>query len=281
MSLSDRPYWGPRSNMPPANGPTAGEMLWFLIAVNVFVFFFSEALNPLLALDCSGGVAMIYQVVTAGFCHSTFGHLLFNLWGLYLFGKLVTPYLKGREFLWLYLAGVLAGNLLFLAFNFGHNTGLLGASGAVCAVMVAAAMLEPDRRFVLIFVPFAPLRTTTLVICYTVLEILMELGGVGGQVAHLAHLGGFVGGYLYLRILLKGRTPWDPFRQLRKPVNFTVHSAPHGAGASGDPAQKGGRVSPAELDALLDKISRFGINSLSEYEMARLRQAREEMRKGN
>lgn len=259
-------------------------MLFFILGINVFVFFFSDSLNPLLALDCSGGLVMIYQLVTAGFCHGSIGHLIFNLWGLYLFGKLVTPYLRGYEFLWLYLSGVLAGNLLYLAFNFGTNTSLLGASGAVCAVMVAAAMLEPDRRFVLLFVPFAPVRTSTLVICYTVMEILMELGGAGGQVAHLAHLGGFVGGYLFLRILLKGRTPWDPFRWIHKPVNFVGNSGqgnPSGtSGSSAAGTTNGGRVSPAELDALLDKISRFGINSLSEQEMARLRQAREEMRKG-
>ena len=164
---------------------------------------------------------------------------------------------------------------------------MLGASGAVCAVMMAAALCEPDRRFTMLFLPFFPMRTRTLVICYTILEIILQLGARSGDtIAHLAHLGGFVGGYLLIRIFYRRIIAWDPFSRKRpaaeagmwQPADPPPPPPPCGGGAfrSGD-----GSVSPAELDALLDKISREGINSLSEYELARLKRAREEMRGGS
>ena len=198
-----------------------------------------------------------------------------------LFGKLVAPHLGSARFLILYLIGVVSGNLLFLLFNWNSTvpTYLFGASGAVCAIMAAAAMLEPRRQFVLIFMPFFPLRTPTLVVSYTVLEILLQLSGSQSGVAHLAHLGGFLGGYLYLKILFGARLPWDPFRRRVRPGDWK--QPPSWGGESNsrpEPAPGEGPVSSHELDALLDKISRNGINSLTAHELARLRRAREEMR---
>ena len=76
------------------------------------------------------------------------------MWGLYLFGGLVVPYMRAVNLAVLYVVGVLSGNLIFLVFNWGQPAMLVGASGAVCAVMMAAAMLEPDRKFVMLFLPF-------------------------------------------------------------------------------------------------------------------------------
>ena len=127
----------------------------------------------------------------------------------------------------------------------------------------------------MLFLPFTPIKTSTLVICYTILEILTELVGAEAGVAHLAHLGGFVGGYLVVKLLLHGRVAWDPFRRGRgsRPRPHEWAPPPRDVPGSGDP------VSRRELDALLDKISRDGINSLSPQELARLKQAREEMRR--
>ena len=117
-----------------------------------------------------------------------------------------------------------------------------------------------------------------------VLFRLSEVSGADGSVAHLAHLGGFAAGYFYLKILFKSRLPWDPFRrrlrpgEWREPPPFrsAAQPPPNGNGQAADAP-----VSSRELDALLDKVSRDGINSLSEYELARLRKAREQMRGGS
>ena len=272
MSLYDREYMRQRQSRPQWSGRQA---LLVLILVNVAFFLLVPRVSSLfgaLALTINGAwdPAMIWQIFTAGFLHANFTHILFNMWGLYIFGKLVAPHMSGWKFVILYLAGAATGNLLFLLCNLNGFSQVVGASGAVFAVMAAAATLEPDRKFVMIFVPFFPLKTTTLVICYTILEILFVRSSDG--IAHLAHLGGFLGGYLVMLAYFGRSLPWDPFRKL-----FNLSARPRVVpppSASGS----GTRVTQAELDALLDKLSTQGINSLSEYELERLRKARRQMR---
>jgi membrane associated rhomboid family serine protease len=255
------------------------KVLWGLVIVNVLMYLFiappdSETYREL-ALKCWCGDFKVYQLMTAGFLHGGFSHIFFNMYGLYLFGKLVVRHLNGREFLWLYIVGVLCGNLLFLGIYWQRSAPLVGASGAVCAVMMAAAMLEPERRFTVLFMPFDPIKTSTLVVCYTIIEVVLALGGPNSGIAHLAHLGGFVGGYLLVKFLRRGNVAWDPFRSKRI-INW---KGPVTGETDATYANDGAPVSQRELDALLDKISRYGINSLSPDELARLKQAREEMRR--
>ena len=277
MGLHDRDYMY-RSQRQDGNIGSFNP-LWALIIVNAAMFLiFPNGSEPYrdLALYCLKGDFHFFQLLTAGFLHYNFTHILFNMYGLYLFGKLVTPHLGGWRFLVLYLAGLLCGNALFLALNWNNQLALVGASGAVCAVMMAAAMLEPDQRFVMLFMPFTPIKTSTLIVCYTVLEIVMTLLSTQSNVAHLAHLGGFVGGYLVTKLMLRGNVAWDPFRRKRKNLwqrAETPRDRQRENRVSGTP------VSRDELDGLLDKISREGINSLSPEELARLKQAREEMRR--
>lgn len=250
------------------------SMVWYLILANCIVhIFFSSNIDffRTFAMHC-GEDFRFYQLLSAGFLHSgsNFFHLLFNMYSLYLFGTMVAPHIGKVNFLILYLVSVLTGNLLFLALNFDTPAVVVGASGAVFGIMAAAAMLEPERRFTLLFLPFKPLKTTSLVICFTIAEIFFQLTGGQGGVAHLAHLGGLAGGYLFIKLKFSRMIVWDLFRRPVKDVKYddTPKDSPHMTG----------KVTSAELDALLDKISRYGINSLSEHELARLRQAREEMR---
>ena len=243
-------------------------MVWYLIIANVILFLLGSKADDL-ALYCNR-YFRFWQPVTAGFLHLEFFHLFFNMYSIYLFGTLVAPHIGKRDFLLLYLISALAGNLLFLALNWGSPAILVGASGAAFGIMAAAALLEPDRRFTLLFLPFKPLKTTTLVICFAIVEILLQLTGSQSGIAHLAHLGGLAGGYLFIKLKFPRMIVWDIFRKRVRNVPF---EAPPEEGP-----RKTGRVTSDELDALLDKISRYGINSLSEHELARLRQAREEMR---
>ena len=140
----------------------------------------------------------LWRLFTYMFAHGGFSHLLWNMYGLILFGRAVEGAIGTLRFVLLYLVSGLAGGLLYLVFNFSSPIPMLGASGAVLGVTVAAAMLFPDDM-ILAFL-FLPMKMRTFVICYAVLTAGMSVwGGDAGGIAHLAHLGGMVGGYLYLR----------------------------------------------------------------------------------
>ena len=280
MGLQNREYM--RSPYPEP-GNDGQPMLITLIIINIVNYILFHNGELALVMDGSFNVLHILQIITAGFAHADFWHLIFNMWGLYIFGKLVTPYVTKGQFLALYLAGAITGNLLYYFSNFGTPGILLGSSGALFAVMIAAAMLEPNRRFVMLFLPFSPIKTSTLVVCYTILEVLLMIGKHNSGIAHLAHLGGFIGGYVLIKIIYRSRLPWDPFRFIKFSgmPKFTPPPAsqPRPESTGSRPANDvNAPVTQRELDALLDKLSRDGINSLSEYELERLKKARRQMR---
>ena len=282
MPLNERSYMHNRPA--PSEEMDGRKMLLILIVINLAMFIFAPQKLALIMLDGKLNWLMPLQIITAGFMHFDFSHILFNMWGLWIFGSMITPHLNGKKMLILYLSGVIFGNILFILFNL-HTKGpvvLMGASGAVCAVMAAAATLEPDRRLVMIFMPFTPIKTSTMVLCYTAMEVIFELLGKNKGVAHLAHLGGFLAGYITMLIFFGRRLPWDPLRSLFGRAKTTGQHRPHNQPPpqpeSDTRKDNGGRVTQKELDDLLDKLSNYGINSLSQYELERLRRARRQMR---
>lgn len=269
--LGDRGYMNRAAETP----ESGRRMLMILIGINVAAFLLvqSPQLKAVLALSVPGLQRGYYfELVTAMFMHGGFGHIFFNMWALYVFGSIVAPILGKTRFLILYFISGIVGNLLWLAANWGSPALLVGASGAIFGVMLAVAMLTPNVRFMLLFFP-VPIKASTLVIVFAVIEIVSELQA-GGNIAHLAHLGGFLGAYVYLKIIFGNRLPWDVFGFLR-------HKSRPGEDEPGPQVWRTGNtpVSQRELDMLLDKISRQGINSLTPQEMDRLRKAREEMRR--
>ena len=283
MGLYDRTYMRDRRPQEETDGR---QMLTILIIINVAAFFLirNNLFNDFALTIYSGGswhAAWLWQIFTAGFLHSGFSHILFNMWGLYIFGSLVAKHISGPRMLTLYLCGTACGNILFILFNL--NTAfpmqLVGASGAVCAMTAAAATLEPERRFVMIFMPFSPIKTTTLVICYTVMEILFELSGSNTSIAHLAHLGGFAGGYITMLLCFGRKLPWDPVRALFGKISTSRPGEPFASRPRRETPPPPPRPDiPRAEDNSLDKLSNSGINSLSEHELARLRKARRQMR---
>lgn len=276
MGLYDRDYMNPQGT----DGGDGRRMLWGLIILNVIVYFTRlESLALIVTKEFS--TVNLLQLLTAGFYHKSFFNLFFNMWGLYIFGTLVAPRTSGLGMLFIYLAGSISGNLLFLLTASGAVTPFFGAVGAVCAMMTAAAMLEPERKFMLIIMPFAPIKITTLVICYTLFDIL---SGLSSGMMYLSHMAGFIGGYLMMKLIFGRNVAWDPLRLNKKSSNSGSFSrsrptpkpsTPPKSAASGSADSP---VSQKELDALLDKLSTGGINSLSEYELERLRKARRQMR---
>ena len=305
--LDDRDYM--RRRPEPENTVQTGlKCVYALIAINVMAFVFTIgqrqfAIQELwLSVDGIRG-GMFWQPLTAMFMHADIGHILFNMWGLYIFGGIVAPRLGGKAFLALYLVTGLLGNLLWLATAWNNQMPvvLCGASGAVMAVTAAAAVMAPETPMLLLFIPF-PIKLRTMAIVFFVLEIVLEITGRQYGVANLVHIVGFIGGYLFIKFFFRREMLWDPLAALggrrgyRPPPNrnsgagnasgWTYRRTPDREPDYGPNFSSGSnfgfngtRVSQRELDYLLDKISRTGINSLTEQELQRLRQAREEMRR--
>ena len=263
----------------------AMQCVWVLIGINVAVFLLGIGENGALYLWANEYKFRWYQLLTYMFFHDGFGHIFFNMYGLYLFGSLVAPILGRTRFLTLYFISGVGGALLHLAANWGVKFPTVGASGALFGVMLAVAMFRPNVEMYLLFIP-VPIKMKTLVVVYALLEILSS--GKLDNIAHLAHLGGFVGAYLYLVIFCRRDIVWnitDIFKGSGSGRSFDRH-APDGGnsgndGATGAPEPHITQVSQKEVDRLLDKISRDGINSLTDYERAELQFFREQMMKNS
>ncbi len=182
-----------------------------LIGTNVIVYFFTflaPGLVPLLAMNPLEVVdsGMVWQPFTYMFVHSTagLGHILFNMFGLFIFGMQVERRLGSSEFLLFYLlSGLLAGiaSLGVYWVTGEYYIQLLGASGAVFAVLLAFATLFP-RSTIFLF-GIVPIPAPVLVVGYAVLELFSSVYGRGTGVAHLTHLAGFVIAYLYFVVRLR------------------------------------------------------------------------------
>lgn len=287
--LNDREYMRqpPRNTVEDAR--SGFHALIALIIVNVILWLFQLQKDETLLLSPEDFRSGYYwQVFTAMFLHYDFWHLFFNMFSLYVLGSLSAPVIGAKRFLILYIVSGLAGNLLWLgaSWNIPH-VAILGASGAVAGITIASAMIVPDIQMMLLLIPF-PIKLRTMAIILFVLNIMSHIGGIGGNVAYLAHIGGFIGGMLLMRFAFSRYVQWDPLSFLGRLPNDRRYgsrpaSPPRGWTVRDDTyaPPPTGRVSQKELDALLDKLSRGGVNSLSEAELERLRQAREQMRTDN
>ena len=271
------------------------KCVFTLILINVLVYFFIQGqLGASLyefTFSSDGFRAMkLWQPITALFIHASIGHLLVNMWGLYLFGSLTAPLIGAVSFLEIYFVGGIAGNLFWMLFNWNTPFPLLGASGAVFGIMMLAAMLQPNLELI-IFPIFIPLKVKTMMIVFIVIEIISN--AKIDVVAHTAHLGGLIGAYLLIKIFHRKKIQWDPLAFLsghgskqRTPPGWKVNDTgsygndyrqkappPHRS-----PSDDDDKVTQGELDRILDKISEAGINSLTDSEMSLLRRAREQMK---
>ena len=142
-----------------------------------------------------------WQIVTYSFLHGSGLHIGLNLFALWMFGADVERVWGPRRFLFAYFAAVLSGAAAqIIAVSITGEAGgpMIGASGGVFGVMLCFAMLFPTRRIMLLIPPI-PMQARTFVIVYAVLELFLGVTGSAEGVAHFAHLGGLVGGWLVYR----------------------------------------------------------------------------------
>jgi len=231
-----------------------------------------------------------WTVVTYMFLHYDFLHILFNMLWLFWFGRIFLEYLEPKKILSVYLLGGISGALLYIAsFNLlpafeGYVAGsyALGASASVYAIVIAISAFVPEYSIGLLFIGRVKLKYIALFV--VVLDILsIAKGNAGG---HIAHLGGALFGFLFAIRLKKGKDITKGFSATidylftifkAKPKmkvsssNFKSSQKP-GSGASyaktaSDLEYNKRKVAEqAEIDRILDKISKYGYESLSKEE---------------
>jgi rhomboid family protein len=182
-----------------------------LLLANVGVFFLGELLGSGLlapfALWPVGAGFWPWQIVTYAFLHASFNHLFFNMLGLWMFGGELEQVWGQKRFIQFYSASVIAAALTQLLVNsmLGATAPTVGASGGLFGLLLAFAMMFPNRTILLFFV--IPLKAKYLVALYGIIELYQGVYVMNSGVAHFAHLGGMLGGLLTLRYW-RGQAPF-------------------------------------------------------------------------
>ena len=141
------------------------------------------------------------RMFSSGFLHVDTTHLFFNMFTLYFFAPVVIYHLGTLNFLIVYIASLILGNLLSLYFHKDeHHYSAVGASGAVTGVLYAAILLQPNMQLGILFIPL-PIPAYVfgiLYLLYSIIGMKKQLGNIG----HDAHFGGAIGGYVVTLILM-------------------------------------------------------------------------------
>ncbi|MBQ1693638.1 MAG: rhomboid family intramembrane serine protease [Bacteroidales bacterium] len=175
-----------------------------------------------------------WQIITHMFMHGGFWHILFNMYALYMFGSIIERTIGEKKFLILYFVCGLGAVVLHLGVQYiqaqTFMTGIangsanavanyaalkmtptLGASGAIYGLLITYAMLFPDARLSLIFLPFTSMSSKTWIIIFAVIELVTGITGTIDGIAHFAHLGGMLFGWLLIRYWRKKGTLFNDY----------------------------------------------------------------------
>jgi len=271
-----------------------------LILINVVVFVVVSLVNVILHIAGLKEFAFIttyflemplavqdfifkpWTLITYFFLHEEIFHILGNMLMLYYFGKLINEYLGHKRVVSIYiLGGITAGIFALLIFNtipYFHSHpsfygNMLGASGAVYAVVVAAAVLLPDYSFYLILI--GPVKIKYFAAFFIFLSILGTIEHNPG--GNLAHLGGAAMGYVFVKQLKAGNDLGKWINQLlgfvanifkpKPKMKVTYRNTENYSSSSSKVVYKSDQE---EIDAILDKISKSGYESLSKEEKQKL-----------
>lgn len=203
-----------------------------------------------------------WTVITYQFLHANLWHLLFNMILLFFFGPRLELRLGSRHFIFFYLVSGIGGAVLSV---FTPQVQIVGASGALFGVLLGFARYWP-REKIWIWAIF-PVEARVLVIFLAIFSVVVVVGGAGGNVAHLAHLGGFVAGWIYLKIL-EHRSPGRKFRKQIEAVSAPPVSNRELARWRRMDSSALHPLNRQEFERVLGKAEEQGLSSLSAQERA-------------
>jgi membrane associated rhomboid family serine protease len=231
----------------------------------------------------------IYQFLTYMFLHGSFTHILFNMFAVWMFGSVMERVWGPKKFLFYYIVcGVGAGIIQELVQLWQLvDIPTLGASGAVYGILLAFGMIFPNERLFIIPFPF-PIKAKWLIVGYIVIELFSAMSGPGDGVAHMAHLGGMLFGFLLIRYWRKhpdssqrfGRSYGQEFfdnlrrkyeeRQRSQHMHAEQTRWEEQRRETDEEYNERQRKNQEEIDAILDKIRKSGYDSLSKEEKKKL-----------
>lgn len=264
----------------------AGSRINLLIWINVAVFLLVYGAAVVMKLIFNSDIGYTYAEeylrmpsylpkllirfwtpLTYMFMHAGVFHILFNMLWLYWMGQIFEEYLGNKRTIGLYILGGLSGGFMFVLFYnvfpfFTHTPGLVqeativGASASVMAVIVATATLLPDHSISMMFL--GAIRLRWIALFFVLVDFLAIVGpNAGGEIAHL---GGAMFGFIYIRQLQRGNDMVGFFTKLfSKAPKLNVVSKNNSKNTDKAPRQE-------EIDRILDKISQSGYDSLSKQE---------------
>ena len=261
-----------------------------IILINIIIFVSISILEVFITLSGGGSLIRVvinklmlpasfttfilqpWSLISYFFLHLSFGHILWNMLFLYWFGKIIHDNIGNNAVISLYILGGIIGGLSYMAlFNiipfYGDRVSeslMLGASAGVFSIVAGSATLLPNYTFYLLFL--GPVRIKYIALFYILLSFFDVTGSNAG--GEIAHIGGALIGYLFIKQLQKGVNMGDGVIKIinlfnrknssKKEKEFTINKE-----TSFD-------ISQDEIDKILDKISESGYSSLSKKEKEKL-----------
>jgi membrane associated rhomboid family serine protease len=213
-----------------------------------------------------------WTIITYGFLHAGFFHILFNMMVLYYFGNLFLDFFNSRQFLAYLILGIISGGLVYiLSYNFlpglqTQQTLLVGASAGVMAVVIGISSHIPHYSLRFRFI--GNIKLLYIAVALVVLDVVqIPAGNAGG---HLAHLGGSLLGFLMTRYFNQGKNFVDWFESLfvknKKQPLKTVYKNSKQSKQTKYPRKESKSEEQMRIDSILDKISKSGYDTLTKEE---------------
>jgi membrane associated rhomboid family serine protease len=244
----------------------------YLLLINGGVFFLEFLWRPELihlfgltpALVKKG---FIWQPFTYMFLHGGLFHILFNMFALWMFGCEIERTWGTREFVKYYFITGLGAGLFTFILSFNSNIPTIGASGAIFGILVAFALMFPDRLIYLYFL--IPIKAKYLVAFFAVLEFMASFRYTSDGIGHFAHLGGMIVGYVYIKADF--RIP--SFFRLSTYVDRVKDFKHRRRMKAIDKKREREQRLMERVDQILDKINQVGYDNLTREEKKILEQA--------
>ncbi len=261
-----------------------------IILINVIVFVSASFIEIFLTLSGAGDAFKLFinklmlpasfttfitqpwSLISYFFLHLGFTHILWNMLFLYWFGKIIQDNIGNNAVISLYVLGGIIGGLSYMALfniipyydNRISESLMLGASAGVFSIVAGSATLLPNYTFYLLFL--GPVRIKYIALFYILLSFLDVTGSNAG--GEIAHLGGAMIGYLFIRQLQNGVNMGEGVINI---VNFFNKKKNKKPEENYSPTEENKYdISQDEIDKILDKISESGYSSLSKNEKEKL-----------
>lgn len=250
----------------------------YLLSITVFT---GPWFDEMFAFNPRGVLEQPWTIITYMFVHGDFLHLAFNLLMLFFFGSAVEDRMGRAAFArYFFFCGVGGPVLSLVLSSVWQVSAFYGASAAVLGVALAFAIYWPNAPIYIFPLP-VPIKAKWLVIGMAGMDLVLELSRSNDGLAHLAHLGGFLFGYLYLRIIPRVATHTINASRERDAARVLVHPSAESAEDEEEiPPHSGPRdpFSLDEVDRVLDKISAKGMDSLTPAELRLLDEVSRQLR---